>query len=330
MSDSDNSATLTPRNVPAKVLPVPKSVSPELQRSISMLASMPSVADVPVPETAAGWRVFIAAMDDQSRVFGPILAARFPHKITKQEIAGVTVREVTPDTFDPAKAGRLLIQFHGGGYVLGGGEASTSEAVLCAHYSGMRVISVDYRMPPDHPYPAALEDAFSVWEAVVADRDPASVGVFGTSAGGALTLSLGLRLKGLGLPLPGALAPCTPGADLSGAGDSWVVNADVDGLLPRPTGLARAMGDLYVGTASRVDPLLSPVFGDFAGFPPTIFTTGTRDIVLSDTVRTHRAMRAAGVDARLEVHEGMSHAQYISAFDSPECSDSVERHRRLL
>ncbi len=314
----DASPTLTSRAVPAKILPVPTTVSAQLRRSISNLASAPRLALEQMPTTADAWRAFVAGADAQALAIAPILATLFPHTVMKTQIAGVTVREITPAGWTADRDGKLLINLHGGGYVLNGGEASTSEAVLGAHYSGLKVISVDYRMAPDHPFPAAVDDALAVWKAVTADRDPASIGVFGTSAGGGLTLALVLKLKSLGLPLPGALALGTPWVDLTGASDSYAVNAEVDGIFSSFDTIGRAMAALYAGEAGVADPLVSPIFGDFTGFPPAILTTGTRDILLSDTVRTYRAMRAAGVEARLEVHEAMSHAEYIYAFDSPE------------
>ena len=257
-------------------------------------------------------------MDAQAVALAPVLAAMFPHTVQRRQIAGVNVHEITPANLDPAKSGRLLVNFHGGGYALNGGEASTGEAVLGAHYSGMKVISVDYRMAPDHPFPAAVDDALAVWRALAAERAPGSMGVFGTSAGGGLTLALTLKLKELGEALPGALATGTPWTDLTGASDSYQVNAAVDGIFSGFDGFGAGMAAIYAGEAGVSHPLVSPIFGDFGGFPPTIFTTGTRDLLLSDTVRTYRKMRAAGVTARLEVHEAMSHAEYIYAYDSPE------------
>lgn len=116
-----------------------------------------------LPTTVEEWRAFVATADAQALGLAPILAQLFPHAVNKTEIAGVSVREITPGTLDPAKAGRLLINLHGGGYVLNGGDASTGEAVLGAHYSGMKAIAVDYRMAPGHPFPAALDDAVAVW-----------------------------------------------------------------------------------------------------------------------------------------------------------------------
>jgi len=173
-------------------------------------------------------------------------------------------------------------------------------------------------MAPDHPFPAAVDDAVAVWKAVIETRAPKSVGVFGTSAGGGLALALVMRLRELGLPLPGAIAPSTPWTDLTGASDSYAVNEEVDGSFPRMGAFGLAMAAVYAGPAGLEHPLVSPVFGDFTDFPPTILTTGTRDLLLSDTVRVHRALRAAGAVAQLEVHEAMSHAEYLLAFDSPE------------
>lgn len=319
---SDTTPISIARELPARTVPTPAHVSPQLQRSIAAMAAAAAagvgLADLPTPTNAESWKALAALADADALAMLPVLAAMFPYKEEIRQIGGVTVREITSETFDPAKAGRILVNFHGGGYVLGGGAAGTAEAVICAHYSGLRVISVDYRMPPEHPFPAALLDAVAVWEALVAKRSASAIGVIGTSAGGGLTLALMLKLKSLGLPLPGALALGTPWVDLTGGSDSYLVHAGADGVFTSFDGLGEGMASLYAGPADVADPLISPIFGNFAGFPPTILTTGTRDLLLSDTVRTYRALRSARVEARLEVHEAMSHAEYIYAFDSPE------------
>ena len=306
------------RHVPARLIPTPTTVSPQLQRSIAMAAAAPAPDFSRAPQTSEQWRAFAAANDALSMQRMADLSAMFPYQASEREVAGVRVREITPASLDPARAGRVLVHLHGGGYVMGAGEAGLGEGVLGAHYARTRVISVDYRMPPDHPYPAAVDDAVAVWKAVIAEHAPACVGVFGTSAGGGLLLAMALKLKALGVALPGALAPSTPWADLAGESDSYAVHAGVDSVLTQYPGVVEAMAKLYAGPVSLYDPLVSPVQGDFAGFPPTILTTGTRDSLLSDTVRVYRAMRAAGVEARLEVHEAMSHAEYAYAFDAPE------------
>jgi len=315
MADSEQG--LIGRIVPARTLPAPVTVSPELRQSIAMLAQAPPLGPEMTPRSVEAWRAFIASADEQARAMDPFLKATFPHERQVREIAGVTVRDIIPATFDATKAG-VLLHFHGGGYTMHGGEASVSEAILAAHYSRRRAISVDYRMPPDHPYPAAIDDADAVWSALIQERAPNSIGVIGTSAGGGLSLALGLRLKMSGRALPGAFAVGTPWADLTGASDSYRTNEGVDGIFTTYDGVPAGMAALYAGGTPLTDPLISPVFGDFAGFAPTILTTGTRDILLSDTVRIHRKLRAAGVESQLEVHEAMSHAEYIYAFTSPE------------
>jgi monoterpene epsilon-lactone hydrolase len=123
----------------------------------------------------------------------------------------------------------------------------------------------------------------------------------------------------MNVPLPGAVGLGTPWADLTRTGDTLYTNEEIDDVLVTYDGLLEACAKLYAGSSDMKDPLISPVYGDFTkGFPPTILTTGTRDMLLSDTVRVHRKLRQAGVEAYLQVFEGMSHAQYIIVFTSPE------------
>jgi acetyl esterase/lipase len=309
---------LTPRQVPQRTIPVPTTVSPQLQRSISAAALLPHDVLMRTPQTREQWLGMQSANNALSMARQEAVHKRFPAKVSELEVGGVLTREVIPTGLDPAKSGRVLIHLHGGAYVINGGEAGLSEALLGAAHAKTRVLSVDYRMPPDHPFPAAVDDAVAVYRALIRSREPGAVGVFGTSAGGGLALAMGLKLKALGLPMPGAFAPSTPWADLAGESDSYRTNAHIDGVLPYYEGVLEACAKVYAGRTSLHDALVSPVHGDFAGFPPSILTTGTRDILLSDTVRVYRAMRAAGVDARLEVYEAMSHAEFNSAFEAPE------------
>jgi monoterpene epsilon-lactone hydrolase len=204
----------------------------------------------------------------------------------------------------------VLIHVHGGCYCLSPGEAGTSEAILMAGIGHFKVISVDYRMPPEAYFPAALDDAMTVYKSVIKTTSPKNTAVFGTSSGGALVLEMMLRAKQLGLPMPGAIAPGTPMSDVTKTGDSFYTNELVDNVLVSRDGFCHAATVVYAHGHDLRDPLLSPVYGDMHGFPPAILTTGTRDLLLSNTVRVHRKLRQAGVEAQLEVFEGMSHAQY--------------------
>src|SRR5437667_235766 len=134
-------------------------------------------------------------------------------------IGGVKCFIVTPKAIPAANRNRLLVHVHGGGYVFGPGEAALPEAILLAGFGGFKVISVDYRMPPDFPYPAAMDDAMAVWKDLVETHDPRRLAIFGTSTGGAMTLAMVLRAKDEKLPLPGAIAPGTPWSDIARIGD---------------------------------------------------------------------------------------------------------------
>ena len=237
-------------------------------------------------------------------------------------IGGVNAYIIQPKVIPARNRNRLLIHVHGGGYVYSPGEAGTQEATLMAAYGGFKVISFDYRMPPDAPYPAAMDDAMAVWKAALTMQSPRRMAIFGTSTGGGMTLAMILRAKQEGFPLPAAIAPGTPWADLTDTGDTYKTNEWLDNILVSYDGYLKHAALLYANGHDLKDPQLSPIYGDFHGFPPAILTTGTRDLFLSNTVRTHRKLREAGVEADLNVYEGMSHAQYLSNADAPETKEA--------
>src|ERR1700720_4662545 len=139
-----------------------------------------------------------------------------------------------------------------------------------------------------------------------------------------------LRAKREGLRLPGAIAPGTPMSDVTKSGDSFYTNEMVDNVLVSRNGFCDAGTVVYAHGHDLKDPLLSPVYGDMHGFPPAILTTGTRDLLLSNTVRVHRKLREAGVEAVLQVFEGQSHAQYLRDVNAPETKDAIGEIARFL
>jgi monoterpene epsilon-lactone hydrolase len=321
---SPQTATPVPRNVPARTVPVPNTVSPEMQALIAApLSANWNVA----PESVQEWRALSAPSAGRGL---PALRERFGVTAEPLTVNGVNAFLVTPQVIPPENRNRLLIHVHGGCYVLSGGEAGTTEAIYMAGFGHFKVLSIDYRRPPDAPYPAALDDGMAVWKGALKMTDPKNMAIFGTSAGGALTLSMVLRAKREGLPLPGAIGPGTPMSDLTGTGDSFSTNFMVDNVLVGSDGRCDAMARLYANGHDLKDPMLSPVYGDMHGFPPTILTTGTRDLLLSNTVRVHRKLRQAGVEAELHVYEGQSHAQYMRDVNAPETKEAFEELARFF
>ncbi|MFZ4405895.1 MAG: alpha/beta hydrolase [Paracraurococcus sp.] len=304
-----------PRELPARSLPVPGTVSPQMQKLIGL--PLRTGWNTP-PTTPEGWRALAEAGAAATRQGLPGLRDRLKVDVEPGEMGGVKVFRVTPREIRPENRNRLLIHIHGGCYVLNPGEAGLPEAILMAGLGGFRVVSVDYRMPPEAYFPAALDDVIAVWKAALATQDAKTMAVFGSSAGGALTLEMVLKAKAAGLPLPAAIAPGTPMSDATGAGDSFRTNALVDNVLVAVDGFCHAATVFYANGHDLADPLISPVYGDVRGFPPTILTTGTRDLLLSNTVRMHRALRNAGVEASLQVFEAQAHAYYNRDDTAPE------------
>lgn len=151
--------TFAPRSVPARTIPVPDDVSPELQK---IIAKPVSTSTSPAPKTTEEWKNFISSIDKDEEKGIPVLEKRFQVSIEPGTIAGVPVFHVKPDAISESNKGRLLVHVHGGAYVLFGGLAATSEAILVAHYTGIETVSIDYRMPPDAPFPAAVDDSVAV------------------------------------------------------------------------------------------------------------------------------------------------------------------------
>jgi acetyl esterase/lipase len=290
----------------------------------TLIAAPLSTAANVIPKTNDEWRKNVAERATPQVKTAADLRERLHVKVQPTTIDGVKAFVVTPERIAPENQNRLLIHFHGGYYVNQPGEAGTREAIVIAAFGGFKIISVDYRMPPDFPYPAALDDAIAVWKATVKTADPKRTAIFGTSAGGGLTLATVLRIKAEGLPMPAAIAPGTPWADMTKTGDTYFTNAMVDNVLVTYEGYMEATGRLYANGHDLKDPYLSPIYGDMSGFPPAILTSGTRDLFLSNTVRVHRKLRQAGVEAVLQVFEGQSHAQYFGDVNAPETKEYVK------
>ncbi len=298
-----------PRQVPGRTIPVPTSVSAELQTAIAM--PYRNSEWLLNPPDAQSWKDAVADLARHSTPAIEQILEKLGVQVESTTLGGVPVFIVTPAHTPARNANRLMVNTHGGAYVFNPGRASLLEPAVIAATCGIKVIEVDYRMPPEHPFPAASDDAIAVWKAALDMVPAANIGISGGSAGGGLALSTVLRAKQEGLTPPAAIAVQTPWCDLAPVGDSLKVHEWVDNVLITYDAIGSRGAALYAGDQDITNPLLSPLRGDVTGFPPTMLVSGTRDLLLSQVVLMHRKLRKAGVHAELHLVEGASHFTYF-------------------
>lgn len=285
-----------------RVVPVPQDLSPEAQKTLAR-----QVSDEARPQSLEEQRRGTDAW--QARA-GALSRSLYPVNLSESTLAGVPVRIITPVAdMDPD---HVLINLHGGGFNSDSG--SLTETIPIANLTKMKVIAVLYRLSPEHPFPAALDDAVAVYKELIKTHKPEHIAIYGTSAGAVLTAEVAADLKKLGLPMPGALGVFSGTGDFSRNGDSEAMYA-LDGLSGHldPPPSRPTTGEYIQGTDVR-DPILSPLFSDLRNMPPTLFITSGRDLLLSGTTILHRAFVRAGNDnVRLIVFEGLPHAFWNDA-----------------
>jgi acetyl esterase/lipase len=311
--DGDGTAHIT------RVVPMPTTISPEAQKWLASL----NQEKVGAPETLAERRINTDAWRKMDSAEARKL---YPVNVEETTTAGVRTDIITP--LSGGASNRVLINLHGGGFNSDSG--SLIEGVPISNLAKIKVVSVYYRLAPENPFPGAIDDVVAVYKELLKTYPPHNIGIFGTSAGAILTCEVAVRLKQLGLPLPAAVGIFSGLADFSRVGDSRQLFA-LSGLPGRmePVDPNHLPDDQYVGKTDRRDPVLSPLFADLHGMPPSLLVTSTRDILLSDTTTLHRALLRAGDDAQLVVFEALPHAFWYH-FQLPETQEALELMARFF
>lgn len=296
---------------------LPDTISREAKAVLAPIAVAPPPSASNEPDTAQ-MRAFADAVQAQ---MSKRQLERYRVKIDSGRIADVPVRTFVPGDNALRSASTLLINLHGGGFIVDSG--SLTENIPIAALTRTKIVSVLYRLAPEHPFPAAVDDVVAVYREILQSYRPGRIALYGTSAGATLAAQTLVRLKSAGLPLPAALGFFSAPADFSQIGDS-------EQYLPKLNG--RCIPEVLSAYSARTDrrsPALSPLYADLSGFPPSLMLAGTRDPLLSQTTLFHRALLRAGVDARLVVFEAMPHAHW-AWLDIPESTEAFESMARFL
>jgi acetyl esterase/lipase len=295
---------------------MPSTVSPEAQKWLASLTQKSSA-----PQTLEQRR---AGTDEWRKRQSAEARRLFPVNVEEKMIGGVRTDVITPVLIETRKVnlGKVLINLHGGGFNSDSG--SLIEGVPISNLAKIKVVSVYYRLAPENPFPAAVDDVVAVYKELLKTYKPRNIGVFGTSAGATLTAEVAARLKQTGVPLPGALGMFSVHPDYTRPTDSQELFA-LDGFPGRlePRDPNKAPEDAYAGSTDRRDPVLSPLFADLKVWPPSLLVTSTRDLLLSDTAMFHRALLRSGDDAQLVVYEALPHAFWYH-YQLPETREALE------
>jgi epsilon-lactone hydrolase len=251
-----------------------------------------------------------------------------PSKGTRTEsldAGGVgAVRITVPRARDDA----CVLHFHGGGYVIGTAPLYRDFTWRIGAAARASVLYFDYRLAPEHPFPAALDDAVMVYRWLAARVDPRRIAFVGDSAGGGLMLGTLYRLRDEGLPLPAAAVAISPWTDLALTGPSLRSNAKADPMMDVTR--IPAIADCYLAGADARQPYASPLYGDGSGLPPTLIQVGSDEILRDDSVRMAERLRATGCDAEIEIWPRMPHAWHLYARILPEGREAIERAGRFV
>jgi acetyl esterase/lipase len=302
-------------------VPIPPGISTEARQMLRAAAA----AGDPTRGLTVSVEELRAISAAQQEKLTPKLLEKYPVAVDRKAIAGVPVALVTPARKSPHAAGRLLINVHSGAFIRGQG--SIMEAIPIAHRTGLAVLAIDYRLAPEHPYPAAVDDTIAVYRELLKTHEPSHLALYGSSAGAVLTAQAAARARQLGLPLPAALGFFSGTADLSRPGDTEAFFS-MGGLAPVVAPVA-VQAQAYLADNSLTDPVMSPLLGDLEGFPPTLLMAGTRDFFLSATANFHRALLRAGVHAELVVFDAMPHEHWMQP-GLPETEEALDLQARFL
>jgi len=283
-----------------------------MERVIELLKKFQQMTDKPTVESTRKGLEQLAVM---SKIQEDIICE--PVKINNIEGELIKAPGVKQD--------KVLLYLHGGAFVAGSIDTHRDLISRISRAGNIKVVAINYRLAPEHPYPAALEDAFNSYQWLISEKNfnPKNIIIGGDSAGGTLTLSVLIKIRDGGLPLPKAAFCISPATDMTGSGESYITKADIDPFL------TPELGDLvsnnYLRDIDPEDPLVSPLFADLHGLPPIYIQVGTSEILLDDSKRIAEKLETSGVDVELDIWEDMIHVFAAFASFASESREAIEK-----
>ena len=308
---------------------VPVTVSEAAQRFLAALPDPALKPKFPDPADIEGWRKLQQLAEADGKAKSKPLIERYPHTASRGELAGVPTIEVRPDGW--TDDGRVVVYTHGGAHVMYSAESSLGRAVIAAHATGLRVISLDYTLAPHIKYDAMSDQVVAAFAALVASgQSLEKTAIYGDSSGGGLAAASVLKMRDRGIGMPAAAMLASPWVDVTPSGDTETTlhDADPNQLYEKHTVFAAAA---FADLQDQKHPYASPVYGDFSkGFPPTLIQGGLKETLLSGFVRFYQAIDVDGVLVKLDLYEGMIHNFQDRIPDAPESVLARQKMRSFL
>jgi acetyl esterase/lipase len=307
---------------------IPTTISKEAQNAlINITTHMPEYVN-PGPDDLKGWSELNKQISAMSIAQSQSLVDNFKPNITSTKLGDVNVLDIKPKNW--IDNGKVLVYVHGGGYTILGANSTLNNSVSMANATGLQVISVDYSLAPSSKWNKITSEVVSVIKALKEKGiSLENIAMYGDSAGGGLVASSVLKMRDEGIGIPVALVLWSPWTDVSGAGDTHSTLKNSDPFIPEQ--VLKNMGGAYANISDQKNPYVSPVYGNFSkGFSPTLIQVGTKEILLSDSIRLYQALDQAGIPVKLDIYEGMPHVFQTTLYKTPESTLAISKTVEFL
>lgn len=317
-NETNNNSTIT----------IPTTISKEAQSVLrNITLQMPEFAN-PGPNDFKAWDELNKQVSAMSIIQSQSLLDNFKPSITSTKLGEVNVLDIKPKSW--VDNGKVLVYVHGGGYTILGANSTLNVSVPVANTSGLRIISIDYSLAPSSKWDKITSEVVSAIKALKDQGIPLdNIAMYGDSAGGGLVASSVLKMRDEGIGVPAAIALWSPWTDVSGSGDTYSTLQNADPFIPNS--VLKNMGEAYADISDQKNPYVSPVYGNFSkGFSPTLIQVGTKEILLSDSVRLYQALDQAGIPVKLDVYEGMPHVFQTTMYKTPESNLAISKTIEFL